>query len=47
MPRHNPEKRAYKGRSYKKGGKRVRALRDAVDAKLAETKDGIFKPTGA
>lgn len=30
---YNPEKRAWKGRSYKKGGRRVRALRDAVAAK--------------
>jgi len=25
---YNPERRAWKGRSYKKGGKRVRALKD-------------------
>lgn len=27
---YNPEKRAWRGRSHKKGGKRVRALREAV-----------------
>lgn len=26
--KHNPEKRAFKGRSYKKGGKRVKALKE-------------------
>jgi len=30
MKKYNPEKRAWKGRSYKKGGKRVRALREKV-----------------
>lgn len=33
MSRHksyNPERRAWRGRSYKKGGKRVRELRDAI-----------------
>lgn len=28
MPRHNPEKRLWKGRSYRKGDTRVRDLRD-------------------
>lgn len=32
---YNPEKRAWRGKSYKKGGKRVRALRDA-EAKTDE-----------
>lgn len=27
--RHNPERRAWRGRSYKKGGRRVRELRYA------------------
>lgn len=27
---HNPEKRSWRGRSHKKGGSRVRALRDAA-----------------
>ena len=30
MKRHNPEKRAWKGRSYRKGGERVRDLREKV-----------------
>jgi hypothetical protein len=29
MPRHNAERRSWKGVSYKKGRKRVRALREA------------------
>lgn len=29
MTRFNPERRAWKGRSYRKGGERVRDLRDA------------------
>lgn len=27
---HNPERRAWRGRSYKKGGRRVRDLRDRI-----------------
>jgi hypothetical protein len=27
-PKHNPERRAWKGRSHKKGGTRVRDLRE-------------------
>lgn len=30
MSHYNPEKRAWKGRSYKKGGERVRDLKEAV-----------------
>lgn len=33
---YNPERRAWRGRSYKKGGRRVRALRDALAAKAAK-----------
>ena len=29
--RYNPELRAWRGRSYRKGGKRVRALRAALE----------------
>ena len=29
--RHNPEKRAWRGRSYKKGGAQVRQLREDQD----------------
>jgi hypothetical protein len=29
---YNPEKRVWRGKSYKKGGKRVRDLRNAVKA---------------
>jgi hypothetical protein len=29
MKRHNPEKRAWRGRSHRKGGRRVRELRYA------------------
>lgn len=39
--RHNPERRAWKGRSHKKGGKRVRELRD-IGAQLRELA-GKFK----
>lgn len=31
MTRHNPEKKAWKGRSHKKGGKRVRELKAKAD----------------
>jgi hypothetical protein len=35
--KHNPERRAWRGRSHKKGGQRVSALRDAaVSATVAE-----------
>jgi hypothetical protein len=34
--RHNPERRAWKGRSYRKGGRRVRAIREALATKLKE-----------
>lgn len=33
MKHWNPEKREWRGRSYKKGGKRVRELRDAAKGK--------------
>lgn len=35
MKRHNPERRAWKGKSYKKGGKRVLALRLKAKEKAA------------
>jgi hypothetical protein len=28
--RHNPERKAWKGRSYKKGGRSIRQLREAA-----------------
>jgi hypothetical protein len=31
--RHNPEKRTWRGRSYKAGGRRVRDLRDKPEVK--------------
>jgi hypothetical protein len=34
MKTYNPERRTWKGKSYKKGGKNVRDLRD--DAKVRE-----------
>lgn len=34
MAHYNPEKRAWRGKSYKKGGKRVRFLRDRDTLKL-------------
>lgn len=38
---YNPERRTWKGKSYRKGGRRVRDLRDAVARGLerARTKD--------
>jgi hypothetical protein len=33
MPRHNPERRAWRGRSYRKGGEQVRNLKDIAHAK--------------
>jgi hypothetical protein len=30
---HNPERKAWKGRSYRKGGKRIKALRAAIELK--------------
>lgn len=33
---HNPEKRAWKGRSYKKGGERIRVLPRIVMAVIKE-----------
>lgn len=35
MAHYNPEKRAWRGKSYRKGGRRVRALREALAAKAA------------
>lgn len=34
---HNPERRAWRGRSYKKGGTRVRTLRDALPEPMSPT----------
>lgn len=31
--KHNPERRTWRGKSYKAAGRRVRALRDAVKKK--------------
>lgn len=31
--KYNPEKRAWKGKSYKKGGKRIRKLREEASSK--------------
>lgn len=31
MSHYNPERRAWRGRSYKNGGKQVRGLREALD----------------
>lgn len=36
-PAYNPERRAWRGRSYKKGGENVRQLRDKA---LIQTIDG-------
>lgn len=33
MRHYNPERRAWRGRSYKKGGQRVRDLRDRIALK--------------
>jgi len=33
--KYNPEKRAWRGRSYKNGGRRVKDLRDAGKASTA------------
>lgn len=33
MRHYNPEHRAWRGKSYRKGGKRVRYLRDAAKLK--------------
>ncbi len=33
--RHNPEKRAWEGRSYKKGGKRVSSLRKDIEKAIS------------
>lgn len=32
--KYNPEKRAWRGRSYKKGGERIRELRDSEGRRL-------------
>lgn len=29
--KHNPERRAWRGRSYRKGGIRIRVLREKID----------------
>ena len=34
--RHNPERRAWRGRSYKRGGKRIRALRNSIVTAIKE-----------
>ncbi len=34
---HNPERRAWRGRSYKKGGRRVRDLRDRIARKETQS----------
>lgn len=34
--KHNPERRAWRGRSYRKGGKRVRQLRDQAKRQTSE-----------
>ena len=35
--RHNPERRAWRGRSHKKGGRRVRELRELAAFKETES----------
>ena len=41
---HNPEKRAWRGRSYRTGGKNVRALREAEPA-ASSVLDYLNTPT--
>jgi hypothetical protein len=38
MAKYNPEKRAWKGRSYRKGGERVRDLREKTSFTPEETR---------
>jgi hypothetical protein len=38
--RHNAEKRAWRGKSYKKGGERVRSLREEAGSRKAKTQAG-------
>lgn len=44
---HNPERRAFKGRSYNKGGERVSVLREKLEIKVgsawAEVDEWIFR----
>lgn len=37
--RHNPERRTWRGRSHKHGGKRVRQLRYTLDARRKDERD--------
>lgn len=37
---HNPEKRSWRGRSYRQGGKRVRQLRESLASFLADDEAG-------
>jgi hypothetical protein len=39
--RHNPERRAWRGRSYKKGGERIRDMKKEFDLKI--TSDGTIE----
>jgi hypothetical protein len=38
--KHNPEKKAWKGRSYRKGGKNVRALRATFNGSFEDGQEG-------
>lgn len=40
--KHNPEKRAWRGRSYRKGGERIADLR-RNDARRAEIREAAFR----
>jgi len=38
---HNPEKRAWRGKSYKKGGTRVQVLREATEAEITRASERL------
>jgi hypothetical protein len=40
MKKHNPERRAWRGRSYKKGGERIRLLREHEKEKAKAKESG-------
>lgn len=46
MSKHNPERTTFRGRSYRKGGKRIADLRrrDAIQAVGADVRDRSYDP---